>query len=67
MESTPYSSRTLDHLGPSTGMCRGIGISEVIDPLGEQRVDQIVREDKPVNILRGEAIGIIIPEVRSGL
>lgn len=30
MESSSYSSKTLDHLGLVAGRCREIGISEVI-------------------------------------
>ncbi len=38
MESSTYSSKTLDHLGLVAGMCREIGASEVIIRVMKRKV-----------------------------
>ena len=60
MESTTYSSKTLDHLGLVAGMCREIGISEVIDSsYEEQSADQIVSNGKALEAMILNGLGFV--------
>ena len=60
METQDYTSKTLDHLGLVAGMCRQIGISELIDaqcPSGS--LDQIVSTGKALEAMILNGLGFV--------
>ena len=60
MESSTYSSKALDHLGLVAGMCREIGISEVIDSCYEaQSPYQIVSNAKALEAIILNGLGFV--------
>jgi len=60
MKTREYSSKTLDHLGLVAGMCREIGISEVIDTYcWSDSPDQIVSTGKAMEAMILNGLGFI--------
>ena len=60
MEAQAYTSKTLDHLGLVAGMCREIGISEVIDThCPSDSPDQIVSTGKALEAMILNGLGFV--------
>jgi len=60
MEAQGYSSKTLDHLGLVAGMCREIGISELIDTYCiSDSPDQIVSTGKALEAMIINGLGFV--------
>lgn len=60
METQEYTSKTLDHLGLVAGMCREIGISEVIDAYcPSESADQIVSTGKALEAMILNGLGFV--------
>jgi transposase len=60
METNTYTSKTLDHLGLVAGMCREIGLSELIDELLPDKQDtQIVSTGKALEAMILNGLGFV--------
>ena len=60
METTTYTSKTLDHLGLIAGLIREIGISELIDSCyADQSPDQIVSNGKALEAMIINGLGFV--------
>ncbi|MCB9281543.1 MAG: IS1634 family transposase [Lewinellaceae bacterium] len=60
MDTQAYSSKTLDHLGLVAGMCREIGISEIIDTYcGSDSTEQIVSTGKALEAMILNGLGFV--------
>lgn len=60
MEAQAYTSKTLDHLGLAVGMCRQIGIGELIDSqCPSDSPDQIVSTGKAPEAMTLNGLGFI--------
>jgi transposase len=60
METQEYTSKTLDHLGLVAGMCREIGISELIDThCPSESEDQIVSTGKVLEAMILNGLGFV--------